>query len=55
MRPLTVKEVAAINKPGTWRVSRNLYVQVSDAGTKAWLCRYMRIKDLRAIGWLATA
>ena len=41
MRPLTVKEVAAINKPGTWRVSRNLYVQVSDAGTKAWLFRYM--------------
>jgi hypothetical protein len=41
MRPLTVKEVAAINKPGTWRVSRNLYVQVSDTGTKAWLLRYM--------------
>ena len=41
MRPLTVKEVAAINKPGTWRVSRNLYVQVSDTRTKAWLLRYM--------------
>ena len=40
MRSLTVKEVAAINRPGTWRVSRNLYVQVGDTGTKAWLLRY---------------
>ena len=43
MRELTVKEVAAIaTKPGTWRVSKNLYVQVSDTRTKAWLFRYMR-------------
>jgi integrase len=42
MRPLTVKEVVAITRPGTWRVSRNLYVQVGDTGTKSWLFRYMR-------------
>jgi hypothetical protein len=28
MRSLTVKEVAAITKPGTHRVSKNLYLQV---------------------------
>jgi integrase len=42
MRSLTVKEVAAINRPGTWRASTNLYVQVGDTGTKAWLFRYTR-------------
>ena len=41
MRLLTVKQVAALNKPGTWWVSRNLYVQVGDTRTKAWLFRYM--------------
>ena len=41
MRPLTVKQVAALNEPGTWWVSRNLYVQVGDTRTKAWLFRYM--------------
>jgi integrase len=42
MRPMTVKEVAAITRPGIWRVSRNLYVQVTGSGTKSWLFRYMR-------------
>jgi hypothetical protein len=42
MRPMTVKEVAAITRPGIWRVSRNLYVQVTESGTKSWLFRYMR-------------
>jgi integrase len=42
MRSLTVKEVAAITKPGTHRVSKNLYLQVGPTGTKAWLFRYMR-------------
>jgi hypothetical protein len=38
----SVKEVAAITRPGVWRVSKNLYVQVGPAGTKSWLFRYMR-------------
>jgi Arm DNA-binding domain len=42
MRSLTVKEIAAITRPGSWRVSRNLYVQVTNTGTKSWLFRYMR-------------
>jgi integrase len=42
MRRLTVKEVAAITKPGAHRVSKNLYLQVGPTGTKAWLFRYMR-------------
>jgi hypothetical protein len=42
MRSLTVKEVAAISRLGIWRVSRNLYVQVSPTGTKSWVFRYMQ-------------
>jgi hypothetical protein len=42
MRPLTIKEVAAITVRGTYWVSRNLYVQVTDKRTKSWLFRYMK-------------
>jgi integrase len=41
MRQLTNKQIAALAKPGHYRVDRNLYVQVSPTGTKAWLFRYM--------------
>jgi integrase len=41
MRPLTVKQVAALTGPGSYRASRNLYVQIGPAGTKSWLFRYM--------------
>jgi hypothetical protein len=47
---LTVKEIAKITKPGTWRVSRNLYLQVSDTGTKAWLFRYTRDGKAHGMG-----
>ena len=50
MRPLTVKEVAAITQPGSHRVSRNLYVQVTESGTKSWLCRYMRNGSSHGMG-----
>ena len=42
MRDLTVKRIAALAKPGTYRVSKNLYLQIGPTGTKAWLFRYMR-------------
>jgi integrase len=41
MRQLSCKQIAALAKPGHYRVDRNLYVQVSPTGTKAWLFRYM--------------
>ena len=50
MRPLTVKEVAAIRRPGLYRVSRNLYVQVTDTGTKSWLFRYMNAGTSHGMG-----
>ena len=50
MRPLTVKEVAAITRPGSHRVSRNLYVQVTESGTKSWLFRYMRNGSSHGMG-----
>jgi integrase len=50
MRPLTVKEVAAIRRPGFHRVSRNLYVQVTATGTKSWLFRYMKDRASHGMG-----
>jgi integrase len=41
MKDLTVKEVAALRKPGKHRVSRNLYLQI-EGGSRTWLFRYMR-------------
>jgi integrase len=42
VRDLNVKQVAALTKPGTYRVRKNLYLQIGPTGTKAWLFRYMR-------------
>ncbi len=41
MQPLTVLEVKALKDPGTWWVSRNLYLQIADGGSRSWLFRYM--------------
>ena len=41
MRPLTVLEVKALKDPGTWWVSRNLYLQIAEGGSRSWLFRYM--------------
>jgi integrase len=41
MKALTVREVAAIARPGVHRVSRGLYLQITDAGVRSWLHRYM--------------
>ena len=41
MRELNVKQIEALTKPGTYRVSKNLYLQIGPTGTKAWLFRYM--------------
>jgi integrase len=37
-----VREVAAVREPGKHRVSRNLYLQLTGAGARSWLFRYMR-------------
>jgi integrase len=42
MKDLTVREVAAIRTPGKHRVSRNLYLQLTNTGARSWLFRYMR-------------
>jgi integrase len=42
MRPRTAREVAALKAPGTHRVDRNLYVQITESGTRSWLFRYTR-------------
>jgi integrase len=40
-RDLTALAVKALTKPGVYRVSRNLYLQVTDTGGRSWLFRYM--------------
>jgi integrase len=40
MRPLTVKQIAGITRPGAHRVSANLYLQIGPTGTRSWLFRY---------------
>src|ERR687897_752272 len=50
MRDLTVQEVRALKSPGVWRVSRNLYLQVADAGSRSWLFRYMLSGVSREMG-----
>ena len=47
MKDWTVRQVETERRPGTWRVSKNLYLQVEAAAdgqgvTKSWLFRYMR-------------
>jgi integrase len=42
MKDLTAKAVAGLRVPGKYRVSRNLYLQVTDAGARSWLFRFMR-------------
>src|SRR5918995_4453785 len=42
MRDLTLKAVAALRAPGKHRVSRSLYLQLTDTGARTWLFRYMR-------------
>jgi hypothetical protein len=55
MKDWTALEVAKCRTPGTWRVSRNLYLQVEPAGdgqgiTKSWICRYMLDARARSMG-----
>jgi integrase len=42
MKDRTAREVASLRDPGKHRVSRNLYLQVTDTGARSWLFRYMR-------------
>jgi integrase len=42
MKDWTVKEVAAVRKPGQHRVSRQLYLQLTEEGARSWLFRYWR-------------
>jgi hypothetical protein len=41
MQPLTVLKVKALKDAGTWWVSRNLYLQIPEGGSRSWLFRYM--------------
>jgi integrase len=40
-KDLTALQVKALTAPGAWRVSRCLYVQITDTGSRSWLMRYM--------------
>jgi hypothetical protein len=42
MKDLTALQVKNQREPGKHRVSRNLYLQVTDSGARSWLFRYMR-------------
>ena len=42
MKDLTVKQVAALRTPGKHRVSRQLYLQITNTGAMSWLFRYER-------------
>jgi integrase len=42
MKDLTARQVMTLREPGKHRVSRNLYLQVTEAGGRSWLFRYMR-------------
>ena len=42
MKDLTALEVKNLREPGKHRVSRNLYLQVTDGGARSWLFRYMQ-------------
>jgi integrase len=42
MKDLTAKAVAALREPGKHRVSRNLYLQITETAARSWLFRYMR-------------
>ena len=39
-KDLTVREVARLSGRGQHWVSRNLYLQVTETGTRSWLFRY---------------
>ena len=41
-RDLTAKAVAALREPGKRRVSRSLYLQITEPRAKSWLFRYDR-------------
>jgi hypothetical protein len=38
-------------KPGLYRDSPNLYLQVNERGTKSWICRYMILGRARKMGF----
>jgi Arm DNA-binding domain len=42
MKDLTAREVFAIRKPGKHRVSRQLYLQLTETDARSWLFRYER-------------
>ena len=42
MKDFTAKAVAALRAPGKHRVSRNLYLQITETDARSWLFRYMR-------------
>ena len=42
MKDLTALEVKNLREPGKHRVSRNLYLQVTEGGARSWLFRYMQ-------------
>ena len=49
-RQLTAVAAARMTKPGRYAAGGGLYLQVSKAGTKAWLLRYMRDGRARHMG-----
>src|SRR5581483_7300660 len=49
-KPITAIAAARLTKPGRYAAGGGLYLQISKAGTKAWLLRYMRGGRARHMG-----
>src|SRR5438034_554291 len=49
-RASSASAVARLNKQGRWAVGDNVYLQVSEWGTKAWIFRYERDGRARHMG-----
>ena len=49
-KPLTAVAVSKMSKPGRYAAGDGVYLQVSQAGTKAWVFRYQRQGKARHMG-----
>lgn len=49
-KDLNAKQIAALKNPGLYRVSECLYVQVTERGSKSWICRVRYNRSYHDIG-----
>ena len=49
-KDLTPLAVAKLKDPGTFRVRKNLYIQIGEGRAKSWICRYSFAQRPRTLG-----